>query len=259
MKTKGFNSKLFAYELRNTLGNIFVLVFGIVFPIIMSILTVKVFLNGVPENGLTVAKTAVFITMSLIIPMATVLIGYAATFSQELEKNIPLRMIMFGYSERTLLITKMICYLVVMTIALILYAIVDFTFLDIPIPSVKAALILILSLYILVCILFVLAHGIALYFKKFGPTYAITMIFYFGIMMLCGMFGVMPSQLPTALRFVAYLFPMSYMSEDFAGFWQGGSYNFVPFIQSMIFLAGISCLVLFIALRKNNKGKKNRI
>lgn len=253
MPTKRWNQKLFIYEIRNTLGNVFILVFGILFPIIMSILTVKVFLQGVPESMLAETTTGVFITMSLIIPMATVLIGYAATYSQELEKNIPFRMKMFGYSDKTLLLVKMVCYLAVMTISLILFTVVDYAVLDIPVPAVKSALILIASLYLLVCILFLLAHGIALYFKKFGPTYAITMAFYFGIMILCGMFGVMPSQLPKVLRFIAYLFPMSYISEDFAGFWQGGSYNFVPFIQSMIFLAAVSGLVLFLALRKNKR------
>ncbi|WP_455714442.1 ABC transporter permease [Anaerosporobacter sp.] len=253
MSKKRWNQKLFIYELRNALGNVFILVFGILFPILMSILTVKVFLKGVPESMLAESTTAVFITMSLIIPMATVLIGYAATYSQELEKNIPFRMQMFGYSDKTLLLVKMVCYLIVMTISLILFTLVDYTVLDIPVPTVKAAVILIISLYVLVCILFILAHGIALYFKKFGPTYAITMVFYFGIMILCGMFGVAPSQLPKGLRFIAYLFPMSYMSEDFSGFWQGGSYNFVPFIQSMIFLAAVSGLVLFIALRKNRR------
>ncbi|WP_167958567.1 ABC transporter permease [Anaerosporobacter faecicola] len=253
MQSRGFSLKLLQYELRNTLGNVFILVFGILFPIIMSILTVKVFLQGVPEQMMEETKAGVFITMSLVIPMATVLIGYAATYSQELEKKIPFRIQMFGYSHRTLLLVKMISYLIVMTISLILFTIVDYTVLDIPVPTLKAAGVLILSLYLLVCILFIMAHGIALYFKKFGPTYAITMAFYFGIMILCGMFGVMPSQLPKGLRFIAYLFPMSYISEDFAGFWKGGTYNFVPYIQSMLFLTAVSCLILYLALRKNRR------
>lgn len=250
MKNSIVNGKRLVYEIRNTLGNIFIIIFGVFFPMVMSIVVGKIFTGNVSEEAKSTAYAGIFITMSLIIPMATILIGYAATFSQELEKNMPLRLELFGYTRKSQLVLKMLSNLIVMTVSLILFTIVDFSFLDIPKPSPKAVVILVISLYLLACIFFVFAHGLAMFFKKFGPTYAITMAFYFITMMLCGMFGVMPSQLPSGLRFIAYLFPMSYISEDFVTFWEGGSYNFAPFIQSMIFFAGLSGIVLFIGLRK---------
>jgi ABC-2 type transport system permease protein len=253
MKSKGFNLRLFLYEVRNIKGNIFVIIFGIFFPIIMSIISVKVFLKEVPDEMMAEAVARVFITMSIVIPMATVFIGYAATFSQEIENKIPMRMRIFGYSEKSLLLAKMAANLFFLTIGLIIYTVADFAFIGIPMPSPSAACILILSLYALSVVFFVLAHGLALIFRKFGPTYAVTMVFYFGSMILCGMFGSMPSQFPRPLQFFAYLLPMSYMSEDFADFWKGGSYNFVPFIQAFLFFAAISCIILVLAIRKNDR------
>lgn len=251
MNTKLFNLGLIKYELRNLIGNIFTMIFGVFFPIGLTIFLGAVMGGKVPENMRESFITGVFITSSLIIPLASILVGYSAIFSQELEKNIPLRFRLFGYSEKTVLISKICANLIFMTLSLVLYTAVVCSVLKVQVPSVSSALIFIVSLYLLSIFLFILAHGIALFFKRFGPTYAVTMILYFAIMILSGMFGVQAKDFPDSIKAVAYAFPTTYISGEFIDFWQGGSYNFVPYIQSFIFFAAVSCIILFMSIQHN--------
>lgn len=253
MKRKKLNRFLIEYEMRNITGNIFVIIFGVFFPMMMSVLFSIVLKKQMPEEMYDQAVTSIFITMSIIIPMAVLLIGYAATYSQELEKDIPLRLKLFGYSERTLFLARIIAYLIFTTLAFIVYVIFDFSMLKIQIPKPASAICLIVSLYAVSIILFVLAHGLATFFRKFGPTYAISMVLYFGFMILCGMMGVTVDQLPGSLRAMAKVLPMSYISSDFVDFWQGGSYNFVPMIQAYLFFGAVSFIVLILSIRKNQR------
>lgn len=253
MNTRLFNINLIKYEIRNLIGNVFVIVFGLFFPIGMSILMGNIIGPKVPGDARETVVVSIFITTSLIIPLATVLVGYAASFSQELEKEVPLRLSLFGYKESTLIISKISASLIFMTISLIAYIVVNYIILKLPMPTIGSALLLIISIYALAVVLFTLSHGIALFFKKFGPTYAITMLLYFGIMLLSGLFGIQPKDFPKPLRLISYMFPTTYMSSDFATFWTGGSYNFTPFIQSFIFLGAVSGIILFLSVNRNSR------
>lgn len=253
MKKKQLNWRLVVYEIRNIVGNIFVIIFGVFFPILMSAIFAIVLKDQVPKELYPKTVTSVFITMSMIIPMAVLLIGYAANYSQELEKDIPLRMNLFGYSERTMLSAKMIAYLIFTTLALFIYTGFEIIILDIMVPKLSSAIILILSQYTLSVCLFALSHGLATFFRKFGPTYAVSMLLYFGFMILCGMMGITVKQLPKALGMISKSLPMSYISSDFVDFWQGGSYNFAPLIQSFLFFGAVCFLVLIISIRINKR------
>lgn len=253
MKRKQLNWNLIKYELRNITGNIFVIFFGVFFPIMMSALFSVVLKNQVTEEMYPKTVTSIFITMSMIIPMAVLLIGYAANYSQELEKDIPMRLNLFGFREKTMLAAKMIAYLIFTTGAFVLYAGFDIVMLDIQVPKLSSAICLIVSLYILSVFLFVLAHGLATIFRKFGPTYAVSMLLYFGFMILCGMMGVTVDQLPKALNLIAKVFPMSYISSDFVDFWQGGKYNFASFVQANLFFGAVSFIILILSIRNNQR------
>ena len=206
-----------------------------------------------PEDMKDVFITSIFITNSVIIPLASILVGYSAVFSQELEKNIPLRFRLFGYSEKIVITSKICANLIFITLSLIVYTVVVCSIIKVQMPSLSSALILIVSLYLLSTFLFILAHGISLFFKKFGPTFAITMMIYFGVMILSGMFGVQAKDFPDAIKAVAYVFPTTYISGEFIDFWQGGSYNFVPYIQSFIFFAAVSCIILFLSIHHDSR------
>lgn len=253
MNKKRCSRRLVLYEIRNVLGNPFVYMFGIFFPILMLFIITKAVQADVPESAISQANTAVFITMSLIIPMAVVLLGYSSNYSQELEKEIPLRMKLFGIPEKSVLTAKIIAQFTVMAAGLILYTIVAYVSLDMEIPRPGSAFSLIICLFLQGGIFFALAHGVASILKKFGPTYAIMMAVYFGVMVLCGMMGVQVDELPDFLQKAAALLPMSYISRDFIDFWTEGSYNFAPLIQSFLFLGAVSGIILLIAVRREHR------
>lgn len=253
MKGKNFSWNLIVYEMRNILGNPFVTFFGIIFPILMSFLITKSIVSEVPKAMIPQANTSVFITISLMIPMAIILLGYAATYSQEVEKEIPVRMRLFGFRERSVITAKIIAQLIVMTCAFIIYVGAEFLMLDLQTPKISSAIILIVCLYLLGIIFFILAHGLSNIFKKFGPTYFVAMVLYFGMMILCGMMGITMENLPEALQAVAKTLPMSYISKDFIDFWQKGSYNFVPLIQSFLFFGAVSGIVLVVSIYRDRR------
>ena len=118
MNTKLFNLALIKYEFRNLMGNIFTMIFGVFFPIGMTIFFGTAMVGRVPEDVKDIFITTTFITNSVIIPLASILVGYSAVFSQELEKNIPLRFRLFGYTEKTVLVSKICANLIFITLSL---------------------------------------------------------------------------------------------------------------------------------------------
>lgn len=248
MNNKTINAKLVRYELMGVISNWFIPFFGVLFPILLGILLSATVLSEVPEQFLPEARTSLLLSISQMIPLATIFLGHSAIYSQELEKKIPLRMRLFGFPEHVTLIAKLIAEFVFMTIAIILFGIVFFNVFDLVKPSGSAFLITIATLYGIGIICFMLAHGIANFVRKFGLAYGITMIIYFVFMMIGGMMGVRMDMLPAVLRTVASLLPFSYFSQDFVKIWKGQPYDFGPFIQSVLFLGTISAIVLILSI-----------
>ncbi len=250
---KHLNKNLLLYELRNMIGDPFVYIFGVILPIFLSFIISKAAVSEVPENALSEAVTSISISMSIMIPMATILIGHTAIYSKEMEKGIPLRMSLFGYEEKTLFLAKAVAELIYMTAAFLIYAVMEIILLDIQIPAVSSVIYLILCLYLIAAIFFMLSTGIVNFVKKFGPSYAVSMSLYFLFMVLCGMMGIKTEELPKVLKIISKLVPMSYISNDFGGFWKGGSYNFVPMIQSYLFLGAVSGILCYLSVYKNKR------
>lgn len=253
MRTQKLKPALIYYEIRNVLGNPYSLFFGIIFPILMLYIITRSLKSQVPPDMLVSANTAQFITLSMIIPLAVIFLGYSANYSQELENEIPLRMQLFGFSESVMMLAKVIAQALAMTGGMILYTVISYTMLDISIPQPMAFISLVVCLYLLGAVLFALAHALSGIFRKFGITYAICMILYFLIMILCGMMGIPTSQLPKFLQSVAALLPMSYISSDFADFWTKGSYNFIPMLQSFLFLGAVSGILILYSNYRNRR------
>ncbi len=253
MKEKKCNLNLILYEIRNISGNFFTHFFGIVFPILMSLILSKSVGSQVPEAIRGEVVTSIIISMSMICPMAIILIGYPSNYSQEVEKGVPLRMRLFGYKEKSVILAKVIAQLIFLTGALGIFAIAVTNLIDIQKPAFLSLLCLTGCLYLLAVIFFILSHAITNILKKFGPTFFVSMALYFLTMIVCGMMGVSTDQLPKALQAVAYTLPMTYIANDFIDFWQGGSYNFGPLIQSFLFLGAVSGILLLFASYKNKR------
>lgn len=256
MKRKKCNFNMVLYELCNINGNFMTHFFGIVFPNIMTFIFSKTIGAQVPEAARDKVTVSIMLSMSLIIPMSIIFIGYGALYSQGVEREVPLRMRLFGFHERSLLAAKIIAHMIVMTAAFVIYAVFQMITMDIPKPAASSVICLLVSLYLIGIILLVIAHSLAEIFRKFGITFGITLTVYFMLMMLTGMMGISTDQLPEAARKAAATLPMTYVSNDFADFWTGGPYNFVPFIQSLIFFGAIAGILLMYAQYRNGRNLK---
>ncbi|MCI9399965.1 MAG: ABC transporter permease [Lachnospiraceae bacterium] len=250
---KNLNLRMILYELRNINGNFMPHFFGIIFPNLMSLLLSKTVGGQMPAQMRQSMVTSIMLTTSMIIPMAIMLLGYGCLYSIEVERTIPLRMHLFGISARTEIIAKITAHLIFLTLAFIIFAVFHIVIMDVQAPAVSSLLCLILCLYCIGIILLVIAHAITNLLQKFSLTFGVTMFLYFGFMILTGMMGIETSQLPKALQAVARTLPMTYISNDFAEFWQGGSYNFIPLIQSFLFFGASAGILLLLSLYKNRR------
>lgn len=253
-KRKLISGSMILFELRNVVGNPFIHIFGIGMPIFFALILPRSITAGMKDSDLaSTIVTSFFLATGSLIPLATVLIGYAASCSQELEKGIPQRMELFGISKKETLFNRAISEGIFMLIAFAIYVLVTGLTLDLKKPVLSGVLIYALCMIVLGIICFILAHGIANLFEKFGPTYCVTMLLYFGFMALGGMMGIGYDQMSKGMQTVAKMLPMTYISRDFVAVWTGKNYNFMPMIQSYLFLAAISGILLFIVWKKTER------
>lgn len=243
------------YEFLNTLYNGYAIFFGAIFPVLLIHLIIGGSLSDVPKEFLKEASTAIFLGMAMYIPLASIFLSHSATYSNELDKNIPERLVLFGFPEREILLNKLVSNYIFFTFCIIIYLAGTLPFIDIFKPKFKAIALWILCLYILAGILLILAHGIATLIRKFGPTYGISMALYFIFLILGGYMGLPVSKLPKALRYISDLLPTTNLGSDFLDFWVGRDYNFAPLIQSMIFFLALSLVILISAFKI--RGRKN--
>lgn len=257
-KTEKVNSKkcslrMIQYEVRNLNGNLMSHFFGIIFPNMMCLILSKTVGESLTAEIRQEVITTIMLTMTLVMPMSVMMLGFGAVYSQEVERGVPLRMRLFGFSEKALLIAKVIAHLLLLTVSFMIFALFQILFMDIKKPAFFSLLCLVFSLYFIGGVLLVIAYAVAGIFKKFSITFGICMSLYFIMMILTGMMGMRTNQLPDVLQKVAKTLPMTYISNDFIIFWQGGAYNFMPYIQSCIFFAALAGLLLMASFYKNRR------
>lgn len=254
MKQNKFSS-LLKYEFVSAMKNFFTPIFGILYPVVMASFLVRVVPANVPQEQQQLVLTSIIITMSIIAPLSIMLVSFPSSFAQEVENKILFRLNLYGIQNKSVILTKLFVHYLILTISLLLYGFVMYFTTDMLIPHWSSLLILILCIYALATILFVFSFSIATVMKKFGTTYAITMILFFSIMMLSGMMGVTPDKLPSAAKAVSFTLPTAYISTDFIKFWETGfaTYNFAPLIQSFIFIAAIAIIVYLSSLALNKR------
>ena len=245
--------KMVLYELRNLNGNLMPHFFGIVFPNLMCLLLPKTIGSQLPEEIMNEVTTSIMLSMAMVIPMSIMFLGYGSLYSQEVERGIPLRMRLFGFEEKNTIKAKIAAHLILLTIALVIFGVFQVFITKVPRPAFFSFLCLLISVYLLGIILLVIAHAFASIFKKFSITFGVEMALYFLTLILCGMMGVETSVLPKALQKIAGTLPMTYISNDFADFWQGGTYQFMPFIQSFIFFGAVAGILLLFSMYKNKR------
>ncbi len=250
-KRKLISLQMIQFELRKTIGNPYVHIFGVGFPILLvNIIAHSIATEITDEAMLSMIITTLFLGIGTIIPLATVLMGYGVSRAQELEKGIPQRMELFGIKTRTALCNRVVAEGIFMIFAFCIYFGVGYLCLDLEVPVVSGVLLYIVCILALSGIVFCLAYAIATIFKKFGVTYCITMLIYFAIMIFSGMMGISYDSMSGGMQAVAKLLPTTYINNDFYTVWVGESYNFVPMVQSYLFFAAVAGIMLFIAIKR---------
>ena len=243
------------YEFQNTLHNVYAVFFGSIFPVLLLHMIVRGTLGDIPKNMKDEVVTTIFIGMAMLIPLASIFLNHAAIYSNELDKKIPERLLLFGFSEKDILLNKVVANLIILTLCIFIYLGGTVPFLKILKPRFAAAVVWILGIYILAIILMALAHGIATLIGKFGPTYGVVMAIYFAMMILSGYMGIRITDLPNSVRWISDLLPTVQLGNDYIDFWLGREYNFGPLIQSMIFMSALSAVVVLVAFKV--RGRKN--
>lgn len=253
MKRNNFKY-LVIMELKTMMKNVLFLIFGLFLPLFLLIIIGKNGLQGVPKEMLPDVQTALFLGFCIVIPFSAMHIGYAAMYAESLEKDIPLRLELFGNSPKKLFFAKLVSNLIYVTIDLVVYIIVSATALEIKKPSVMGLIGSLLLFYILATLFMLLAHGVAYGTRKFGTTYAFTMSFYFFAMVTSGLMGVGKESLPKVLNTIGRLFlPMYHIGDEkFLDFYLGKPYNLAPLVQSTITFGAIVILI-FIGAHKFRK------
>lgn len=250
-KRKTLSWSMILFELRNVTGNPYVHIFGIGMPILMAFIITRVVASEVTNVSiLATVKTTVFLGIGALIPMATILMGYAVSCAQEMEKGIPQRLELFGVSSKESLCNRAVSEGIFMLFAFLIYFLCGALFMDLQTPVVSGAILYAVCIIGISLIFFCLAHALAALLKRFGITYCVTMMIYFGFMILSGMMGITYENMPAAMQTAAKLLPTTYINRDFISIWKGESYNFVPMLQSYLFFAAAAGILLFISMKQ---------
>lgn len=244
------------YELRNLNGNLMPHFFGIIFPNLMCMLLPRAVASGLPADIQQKVTDSIMLSMAIVIPMSIMFLGYGAVYAQEVERGIPLRMRLFGFEEKSAIMAKVFAHLILLTIAFVIFAFFQMAVTKVSAPAVSSFLCLVISLYLIGVILLVISHALANLFKKFSIVFGVEMGIYFLMIILCGMMGIKTSALPNVMQKIAAAFPMTYIANEFADFWQGGTYQFMPFIQSFLFMGAIAGILLLFSLYKDKRTVK---
>lgn len=251
LRKKRGAASLLLFEFRNITGNPYIHIFGIGLPVLMALIFGKMLESNIPrEDILSTAVTGLFLGIGCMIPLAAMLVGYAATFSQELEKGIPQRLELFGIDKSMTVVSRILAELIFQVCSFVIYFAVGILVLRIEAPVFTGLVCYCVCIAALGVISFATAHAIALFFRKFGITYCITMILYFGIMIASGMMGIDYDMLPPPVQAVSRLLPTNYIVRDFEDIWRGREYNFMPMLQAYLFTGALAGLLLFFSMRR---------
>lgn len=240
------------FELRNITGNPFVHIFGIGMPLFMAVFITRAVVSEMTDAALIKnVSTSIFLGIGALIPMATVLMGYAVLHAQEMEKGIPERLRLFGIKNYMTICNRAVAELLFLSLAYALYFLTGIIFLNLEAPVFSGLVLYIICIVCFSVICFAIGHAIASLAKRFSVTYCITMLVYFACMMLGGMMGISYENMPPVLQAAAKLLPVTYFSRDFFTIWTGETYNFISMIQAYLFFGAAAGILLFAATRKN--------
>lgn len=254
--------QMMKFEILNVIGNPYVHIFGVGLPVVLALLITKVAAGEMAGNGMALASasmvsTSIYLGMGTLIPMAVLLMGYAVSYAQELSKGIPERMQLFGIKNSVSLCNRALAELVFLAVAFFIFFATGYLFSDVEPPTATGLVSYVLCILIFSMVCLALAHGIACLSRNFGKAYCVSMMTYFAFMILGGMMGISYDNLPKWAQMAARLLPVTYINRDFYQIWAGKTYNWMPMVQSFLFLGAVSGILLFLACRRPSGVRKD--
>ncbi len=250
---KRLSGKMIKYELLNTAYNGYAFFFGLVFPCAMLYLLTQFTMAAVPDVAKEPVYTSVFLGMSTIIPMTVGLMSYAASSANEEEKNVPIRLTLYGISPRTQLAAKVIANVFFLFLCEALYFAFSMMVVEIPMGQGWALPVFILMTLVFAISLMMMAQGIVGIFRQFGIVYGIVMGLYFVLLALSGYMGVQVSDLPKALQIFSDYLPSKHFGNGFESFWLGGTYDFSACIRAHVIFFVLSALIFVFRVRHRGR------
>lgn len=246
---KLFNAKLLKYELKSQIKNWYVPFFGLIFPTLLSQLIVRNALGDVPAQILPVVHIQIYFTMLVYIPLCCVFLSHSYAYGYDVEKEIPLRMKLFGISKATQISCRLQSILIISTLALIIFSSTFFTSFAVPKTSAKAIIVSLLFFYVLCISLFLLAHSLALIIRRSEATGGLSMGIYFFFLFISGGLGMDKDMMPKALQTIASIFPFYHISESLGEYFYK-DVNLAPLVQSTVFFLLLCIGMLYIGLHQ---------
>ncbi|MGF3112975.1 hypothetical protein [Facklamia sp. P9177] len=246
-------NNLIKYELKSLSRNGFNWAFAIVMPCVLYYLICLSVLESVPNQIFNQVKIEIFLGFSTVIPLAGVLLGNAATYSKEYEEGVPKRMMLFGISKKDTIISKLVSQIVFIIVAIAIYTIFAIT-VGLQIDNFLLFPVMLALLIIQGMVEFILAYSIVNIFKKFGPTFAISMGIYFFIFIVSGNMGIKADQLPKALAFIGEkMLPFVEFTKFNTNLVLGNSLNYKMLIMTNLSFAIIVFLIYFVSKLINKR------
>jgi ABC-2 type transport system permease protein len=149
----------------------------------MAILITRISISEIPDASvMKMLSTSIFLGIGAMIPMATILMGYAVRQAQDLEKGIPERMRLFGIRNRVTICNRAVSELIYMAAAFGLYFLAGILFMNLEAPVLSGFVLYAVCMLFFSIMCFMLGHAVAALAKRFSLTYCIVMMVYFACM-----------------------------------------------------------------------------
>lgn len=237
------------YELKNVMLNFYIPFFGMIFPMVLAIFIGNAVTKDVPVFIIPEVKTKIVLTMLPMIGLSSLFLGEVSIFTMEVEKNITQRLEVFGFSKVKIVLAKYYSLMIFLLASTTVYLIGTYIFTRYLIPDIGGFISVNLLMIVTGSILFLIAHSIALIFKRFHISYGISMVVYFSIMFFSGMLGLSLEDMPSGLRAISKMIPYSYVDVIY-NIWMGKSAQYYGYIQSLIFFMGVAGVTFAIGLKR---------
>ena len=238
-------------ECKNIFGNFIGLFFSFIFPSLLA--NIIIFSNkaDIPEQFMGEFKTSVFLLLACVIPLSLAFVGFPALFSQETEKGITRRFILFGYKMKDQLLHKLVANLIVILLAVITYFVSTGWMNGVNIPSYYSMFLFTTGMLVISIDFFLIAFAITWFLKTFSRVYGVTMTLYFAVMILTGMFGVKPEKFGKIVETIANLIPITKFNSVLSENWTESTYSLGTYPYVLLGFTVFSVLLVVYANKVN--------